>query len=389
MAIKELKDNISSLSSSATLLKILDENLIFSKTDTKGIITFASSGFCKISGYSQDELIGHSHNILRSPNMPKEMFEDLWETIESGEIWHGEVQNKTKSGEFYWVDATIVCEKDDTGNITGYNAVRENITDRKKLIEFNLTLKQQIKVEVEKSLAKDKQLFQQTKSAQMGEMMDAIAHQWKQPLTIISLLSQVLDYKIDCGMAFDSGEIKKSNNEINTQVNHLLETMETFRKFFRIDEVSELITIDELLHNTEDIMTSILISNIIEMETIGDLSISIECIQSEFIHIFINLINNAKDEFISHNIKNRKMIFEVSKTEDGKCCIEVTDNAGGIPEHIIGNIFNSNFTTKEKGKGTGIGLYMTTQILQKINGTISVANVDGKYGRGACFKIVI
>lgn len=389
MIIEEVIDNISSLSNSATLLKILDENLIFSKTDENGLITFASSGFCKMSGYSQDELIGQSHSILRSPNMPNEIFKDLWETIESGEVWHGEIQNQTKNGEFYWVDATIVCEKDNAGNITGYNAVRENITDRKKLIEFNLTLEQQVKDEVAKSLAKDKELFKQTKSAQMGEMMDAIAHQWKQPLTIISLLSQVLDYKIDCGMAFDSGEIKKSNDEIKIQVNHLLETMETFRRFFRIDENPEVITIENLVRNTENIMNSILISNIIEIETIGDLSIEIECIQSEFIHIFINLINNAKDEFIRHSIKNRKIIFEVSKTKDDRCCIEVIDNAGGISESVIDNIFNSNFTTKEKEQGTGVGLYMSTQILQKINGTISVSNIDSKYGRGACFKIIV
>lgn len=87
---------------------VLDEfAFLVSETDEKGVITFASEHFCKIAGYSVDELIGKPHNIIRHPDMPKSAFKSLWDTLKNGEIWTGYVKNKTKDGNFYWVYATI------------------------------------------------------------------------------------------------------------------------------------------------------------------------------------------------------------------------------------------------------------------------------------------
>ncbi len=384
-----LVNNIESLSKSAALLDILDKNLIVSKTDAKGIITFASSGFCKISGYSKDELLGHHHNIVRSPNVPKELFRELWNTISSGKIWCGEIQNKAKNGELYWIYATIVCEKNSDGEIVGYNAIRENITDKKKLIEFNKTLEKKVYDEVQKNLLKDHQLMQQTKAAQMGEMMDAVAHQWKQPLTTISFMAQSLDYQIEINGSIGSREVQESTKVIQIQIKHLLDTVDTFRKFFRADEVLLNVSFEEIITTIQGIMSSVLNSHYIELEIRGDTSIVIKCIKSEFIHILINLINNTKDEFMRTNNNAKKIIFEISKLEDGRTQLTVTDNAGGIPESILSQIFEQNFTTKEEGKGSGVGLYMSMQILNKFNGTMSVANVETEYGEGARFTIII
>lgn len=384
-----LLDNIESLSKSTTLLKILDENLIVSKTDTKGVITFASSGFCKISGYSKNELVGQPHNILRSPNMPQKLFENLWTTIAKGEIWRGEIENKTKTGEYYWIYATIVCEKDSSGKIIGYNAVRENITDKKKIIEFNKSLEETIKEEVEKNILKDKQLIAQTKAAQMGEMMDAIAHQWKQPLTAISFVAQALDYHIEMEGKVSSEEIANSTSIIHQQINHLLDTIDTFRKFFRADETLQKISFEDIITTVKGIMSSILNSHYIDIEIKGDQSITIPCIKSEFIHILINLINNVKDEFSRHNVTIKKIIFQIQILVNGKVELTVIDNAGGIPENVLDKIFEQNFTTKAKGEGSGVGLYMSMQILNKFGGTMSVKNIETEYGKGACFTITI
>lgn len=90
--------------------------LIVSETDAKGIIKYANEDFCKIAGYSKDELIGNPHNMVRHPDMPKAAFKDLWDTVESGGIWKGIVKNKTKDGRFYWVNATAYVSKTPQGN---------------------------------------------------------------------------------------------------------------------------------------------------------------------------------------------------------------------------------------------------------------------------------
>lgn len=99
--------------------------VIISETDLKGNITYANRRFCEISGYEREELLGKQHNIIRHPDMPKEVFEKLWSTIKSGQIWHGLVKNLRKDGKFYWVETEIVPSKDDKGEITGFVAARK------------------------------------------------------------------------------------------------------------------------------------------------------------------------------------------------------------------------------------------------------------------------
>lgn len=98
--------------------------VIVSETDLQGVITYANRKFCEISGYSKEELIGKKHSLIRHPDMPKEAFEKMWETIQSGQIWHGLVKNLRKDGQFYWVETEILPSKDKDGNITGYAAAR-------------------------------------------------------------------------------------------------------------------------------------------------------------------------------------------------------------------------------------------------------------------------
>lgn len=115
-------------------IEVVDENVLTSTTDKRGVITYVSQAFCDISGYTKAELIGKRHNIIRHPDTPKELFEDLWSTIISGKTWKGEIKNKNKNGTFYWVDAVISPIFDDDKNIIGYTAIRHDITN-KKLVE--------------------------------------------------------------------------------------------------------------------------------------------------------------------------------------------------------------------------------------------------------------
>jgi len=125
-------------------LETIDKYIISSKTDRKGIITYASQAFCDISGYSREELVGHPHSIIRHPDMPDETFKRMWQMIQSGKVWKGEVKNRRKDGSFYWVTSVISPDFDSDNNIIGYTAVRQNITEKVMTEEFNLKLMQKV-----------------------------------------------------------------------------------------------------------------------------------------------------------------------------------------------------------------------------------------------------
>ena len=109
---------------------LLDKNtMIVSETNKEGLILYANADFCKIAEYTKDELIGQAHNIVRHKDMPKAAFKDLWDTIEAGKIWNGIVKNRTKTGKFYWVNATAFPSKDNNGEIR-YISVRVKPTTK-------------------------------------------------------------------------------------------------------------------------------------------------------------------------------------------------------------------------------------------------------------------
>ena len=121
----------------------IDESTILSKTDLDGLITYANKEFCRVSGYSLDELIGKTHSIVRHPDMPKTTFQDLWKTIKSKQIWKGKIKNKAKDGSYYIVDALVMPLLDTHGDIIEYIAIRHNITDLedyKELLQKELAL---------------------------------------------------------------------------------------------------------------------------------------------------------------------------------------------------------------------------------------------------------
>jgi diguanylate cyclase (GGDEF)-like protein/PAS domain S-box-containing protein len=119
-------------------INIIDHYVITSQTDRNGIITYVSDAFCKISGYEREELIGKNHSIIRHEDMPDSLFKDLWETITSGKMWHGEIKNLKADGGYYWVDTTISPNFSE-GEIIGYTAVRYDITDKKIIEELSIT----------------------------------------------------------------------------------------------------------------------------------------------------------------------------------------------------------------------------------------------------------
>lgn len=120
-------------------VEIVDQYVITSSTDDTGLITYASEAFCEISGYSKEELIGQSHSILRHGDMPDSLYQDLWSTIRSGKTWQGEIKNRKKNGDFYWVHAYISPVYDQENKIEGFTAIRQDISDKKLAEQLSIT----------------------------------------------------------------------------------------------------------------------------------------------------------------------------------------------------------------------------------------------------------
>lgn len=224
-------------------------------------------------------------------------------------------------------------------------------------------------------------LAKQSRLADMGQMIDSIAHQWTNPLGLIIGYSDMIKCNLDNNM-LDMEELKSFNNEIINQSNHLKETIQEFRSFFRPNTKKETITIKSLIDSSLLLLKDELIKNSISTEIAEDIEAKAAVNINEFKHVLINLVSNSKDAFNDKNIKNRKISFQILK-EKKNIVLKVCDNAGGIPDDVIEKIFEPHFTTKEEGKGTGIGLYMAKQIIEKNNASISAKNIKD----GVCFTI--
>lgn len=120
-------------------VKLINENVIISSTNLNGIITSVSNAFCKVSGYSKEELLGSHHSIVRDPNTPNDLYKNMWKTLNSDNVWKGELQNITKDGKKYWLKATISPIFDDNNKKIGYTAIREDITDKKIIEQISIT----------------------------------------------------------------------------------------------------------------------------------------------------------------------------------------------------------------------------------------------------------
>lgn len=249
------------------------------------------------------------------------------------------------------------------------------------------TLNKELELRIEKELrsakASYKRYEQQAKMAAMGEMMDAVAHQWKQPLNAISMMSDMLasDFKRD---DVTLEYIEEFSQDIQTQIAHMVSTLSEFRNFFRSKDTYENFGIKRSLNSVLVLVNDEFMQNNINIHIESEKELLIYGIENEFKHLILNIINNAKDAFNEREIENRHIYINFFKDETDITLV-IRDNAGGIALSVLDKIFQPEVTTKKDGKGTGIGLYMSTQIAHKLGGKLSVKNVD----QGAAFSLKI
>ncbi len=283
-------------------------------------------------------------------------------------------------------DIEIVVESnDEIGELaTSFKNMLQNLketTASKKELTEEIIKRIQVEEELQET---NKILLAQSKQAAMGEIIGMIAHQWRQPLSVISMAVSniIIDMELD---ELKEESIKECSSEILNETKYLSQTIDDFRNFFKPDKEKEIFLIQELFDDIYRLMGKSFENNDIELDFLGDTAIEINTYSNELLQVFINILNNAKDALVTSHVEVRKVTLYTYKKDD-RVIFEFCDNAGGIKEELMDRIFEPYFSTKDEKNGTGIGLYMSKTIMEKhIQGSIWAEN----RGEGACFILEV
>ncbi|HBM35677.1 MULTISPECIES: ABC transporter substrate-binding protein [unclassified Sulfuricurvum] len=249
-----------------------------------------------------------------------------------------------------------------------------------ELETFNQRLQEEIEKAVDKNRKQEKLLMQQAKMAEIGSMLESIAHQWRQPLNILGLSMTRLN--LSCAIGGNS-ESTKVIEIAEAQIEYMSQTIDDFRNFFKQDKSQIWVNIDMLANDVEALLGPLLMRKKIIIERDIDPMIEVLVYPNELKQVVINLVNNAREAIEQH--RGRERVIRIRCLNDEQyCTIAIEDTGGGIPPEIIDKIFDPYFTTKFESQGTGIGLYMAKMIIEKhFLGKLSVYNTS----KGACFEI--
>jgi len=268
--------------------------------------------------------------------------------------------------------------------------IRESINQKNELENYNNRLEERVKEEILKQKKQEHILLQQSKLAQMGEMISMIAHQWRQPLTAISSTITNIYIKLEIGkFDFEDKEdrklflkfLEKKHNNIINHIKNMSDTIDDFRTFFKPNKERTETTYDELVKSTLSIIEMSIKNNNIKLILDLNCNKPINIYENDLKQVLINLIQNAKEILLERKIENPTIKITASNE-----VITISDNAQGVPIEIIDKIFEPYFSTKDKKGGTGLGLYMSKMIIEDhCNGKLTVSNNSN----GAVFKIYI
>jgi len=237
---------------------------------------------------------------------------------------------------------------------------------------------------VEALREKEQMLIQQGRQAAMGEMIGNIAHQWRQPLNTLGLTIQQMSLYHDLG-EFTKEFLEDSVNKSMDLILHMSQTIDDFRNYFKPDKKKIEFNVQEALAGTLTLIKDSFKSQHIEVELVATADPVIHGYRNEFAQVVLNILNNARDVLMERGIKVPKVTITLG-SENGRAVVTISDNAGGIPDEIIGKIFDPYFTTKGPQTGTGVGLFMAKTIIEKnMGGSLTVRN----HGNGAEFRIEV
>ncbi len=366
-SINELKQESAQKQNSIAILgqyqNAMDQSYIISQTDTKGRITFVNDLFCKISGYTKEELIGKSHSFVRHEDMPSELFKDMWQTIHAKKVWRGIVKNKHKLGSSYYVNATVfpLLDKDDI--IIGYVGIRDDITELVKAKEEALSA-------------------EKAKSAFLATM----SHELRTPLNAVIGFSQILMNRSDMPIHTVKSFIEKihlSGKHLLSLVNNILDfskmeaqNMELKKQAVDLNYlIADSITLIETAASNKKIRINK--ENFIANTVFGDAQLLKQ--------VLLNILSNA----VKFTPEKTTITLTCKETES-ECIISICDEGVGLDQEQIKHLFKPFSQIKEHQneaiKGTGLGLAISKKIIELHHGKIEV---QSQVGQGSCFNIYL
>ncbi len=352
----------------------MDQHCIVARTDRRGRITFVNEKFCSISKYGKEELLGKDHRIVNSKHHPKEFIEGLWRTISSGNVWKGEIKNRTKQEEEYWVDTTIVPFRDAEGKPIQYIAIRSDITALKRIQE---------------DLLKAKDAAEAASQAK-SEFLANMSHEIRTPLNgVMGMTDLALDTQLTPEQREYLETVKMSGDSLLTVINDILD-------FSKIE--AGKIDLEDVDFNLRDNLESTLKTLAVRadqkgLELLCEVAPEVpDVVRGDSVRlrqIVVNLVGNAI-KFTDSGEIAVKVQVESKEGKDCMCRFTVVDTGIGIPENKRDVIFDpfsqADTSTTRKYGGTGLGLTISTRLVRMMGGKIWV---ESEVGRGSQFHFTV
>jgi len=340
-----------------------------------------------------ENIIGLTAQDLLPPDAAIKTAKDDQEAITQGLGLYKDVINDFDGYELVFDTYKFPIPRSDGTNLLG--TISLDVTEKrrheelleeqqKQLEEINSSLESRINETVAELRKKDEILIQESRLNAMGEMISTIAHQWRQPLNNIGLIVQSLR------IAFKSNDLTEQEldediDDTMKVLQQISETIDDFRNFFSYENEASSLYINELVSRAISFVKPSFVNKGIRIELDEEPNVTVEGYPNEYVQALLNIILNARDALLHRHVAQPLMSIRVFR-ENGRSVVTVRDNGGGIPEDVLPKIFDPYFTTKQQGKGTGIGLYMSKMIIEKkMHGGLTVCNVDG----GAEFRIEV
>jgi PAS domain S-box-containing protein len=360
--------------------------------DEQSRFRYVNEESCRALGYGRGELLAMSVADI-DPHYPLEAWSGVWRNLKLHDSVTLETEHRTIHGTRFPVEINLnYIEFDGHGYCM---ALARDITERKRaeqelrsrqqqLVELNDTLEKRVEEEVATNRAKDLLLIQQNRQAALGEMLDHIAHQWKQPINSISLIVQDMER----AWTFEelTGEyISDAVHQTMDILIHMSQTIGVFRDFYLPDKERAVFGVGDAVHAALTFIMPSLRFDAIGVECEADAGLTAVGYHKEYTQVLLNILGNARNALLENKAPD-PVIRIRAFAERGMAVVTITDNAGGIPEMLMEKIFDLYVTTRKALGGTGIGLYMSKNIIEiNMGGALSVRNVPG----GAQFRIEI
>ena len=339
--------------------QILDAYVSSVQLNTKGLITKGSNSFVNLCMYEKDEFLGQSLLFLHEKDK-KEEYLQLWDSIQNNTEYLCKLNYVKKDENKFIVDFKSKKQFNKYGDVIGYT-----------ILLFDRTSEDDLQSEIQQ---KDEILLQQSKLAIMGETIQMLSHEWRQPLNTISLSVQTMDFELEMNGNIKKEEISANLISIKNKVDDLSQTIEEFQNIISLNATAIKTCSKEIISQALKIFENSSDFDRIDFAKILSQTPDYYTYKNELSSILVNLLINSKEAILRNNIKKGVILLKEYVLHD-KIYFEISDNAKGIPSDIIDKIFEPYFSTKEEQQGVGLGLYRCKMLIEMhLGGSIKITN---------------